>query len=100
MNCSYKLQQSIVKKFPGRLGRGTGSSNEGRYFVELWYEGGIPVRNENPKFGTWLHRLWVDDPGTVLGSRVASPDWKTNIEYSHKKAKHLTEKAHEYSPTA
>ena len=42
----------IVTKFPGRTGRGTGSRVEGRDFVKLWYEGCIPLWNENPKFGT------------------------------------------------
>ena len=44
--------RSIVTKFPGRTGRGTGSRNEVRDFVKLWYEGGISLWNENPNFGT------------------------------------------------
>ena len=47
-----KVVETIVTKFPGRTGRGTGSRVEGRDFVKLWYEGGIPLWNENPKFGT------------------------------------------------
>ncbi|RLN08715.1 hypothetical protein C2845_PM11G11960 [Panicum miliaceum] len=56
----------IVTKFPIGLRNGV----EGRYFIELWYEAGIPVRNENPKSSTWLRHLWDDDPGMVLGSRT------------------------------
>ena len=36
----------IVTKFLGRLGRGTGSRVEGRHFIKLWYEGGIPLWND------------------------------------------------------
>ena len=31
--------RSIVTKFLGRRGRGTGSRVEGRHFIKLWYEG-------------------------------------------------------------
>ena len=34
---------SIVTKFLGRLDRGTGSRVEGRHFIKLWYERGIPL---------------------------------------------------------
>ena len=34
--------ETIVTKFPGRTGRGTGSRIEGRDFVKLWYEGVYP----------------------------------------------------------
>jgi len=44
--------ETIVTKFLGRPGRGTGSRVEDWYFIELWYEGGILIWNENPKFGT------------------------------------------------
>ena len=39
---SHKVRGSI----------GSRNGIEGRYFIELWYERGIPVRNENPKSGT------------------------------------------------
>ena len=37
-------------KVPGSNGSRNGV--KGRDFVKLWYEGGIPLWNENPNFGT------------------------------------------------
>jgi len=42
----------IVTKYQGRLGRGTGSRVEGRHLKKVWYEGGIPLWNDDPKIGT------------------------------------------------
>ena len=44
--------QRIVTKYQGRLGRGTGSRVEGRHLKKVWYEGGIPLWNDDPKIGT------------------------------------------------
>ena len=44
----------IVIKFLGRPGRGTGSRVEGRHFIKLWYEGGIPLWNDKLLCGTRL----------------------------------------------
>ena len=43
---------TIVTKYQGRLGRGTGSRVEGRHLKKVWYEGGIPLWNDDPKIGT------------------------------------------------
>jgi len=42
----------IVTKFLGRPGQGTGSRVEGRHFIKLWYEGGIPLWNDKLLCGT------------------------------------------------
>ena len=43
---------TIVTKFLGRPGRGTGSRVEGRHFIKLWYEWGIPLWNDKLLCGT------------------------------------------------
>ncbi|CAN6382094.1 unnamed protein product [Urochloa humidicola] len=43
----------IVAKFPGRSGREIGSRIvDGRHFIKLWYEGGIPLWNDKSLCGT------------------------------------------------
>jgi len=44
--------ETIVTKFLGRPGRGTGSRVEGRHFIKLWYEGGIHLWNDKLLCGT------------------------------------------------
>ena len=39
-------------KIKGRPGRGTESRVEGRHFIKLWYEGGIPLWNDKLLCGT------------------------------------------------
>jgi hypothetical protein len=51
---STPLVCTIVTKFLGRPGRGTGSRVEGRHFIKLWYEGGISLWNDKLLCGTRL----------------------------------------------
>ena len=50
----YLVPCTIVTKFLGQPGRGTGSRNgvEGHHFIKLWYEWGIPLWNDKLLCGT------------------------------------------------